>query len=108
VVFLTAVAAEHCWIEPRFRQSWIESLAIERHEAFGAPVRGGVNISRPWFELTGFEGEESTAAMPAAILIGASSIIGTKKHSDLPDPVPVVTTKLVRADALAAAWSWCG
>jgi hypothetical protein len=27
----------------------------------------------------------------------AASMIGTKKHSDLPDPVPVVTTKLCYA-----------
>lgn len=33
-------------------------------------------------------------------------MMGTKKHRDLPEPVPVVTTKLWRATALAIAWAW--
>lgn len=33
----------------------------------------------------------------------AASIIGTKKHNDLPEPVPVVTTKLCLAVAFAIA-----
>ena len=33
-----------------------------------------------------------------------ASTIGTKKHRDFPDPVPVVTTKLCPALALATGW----
>ena len=33
----------------------------------------------------------------------AASIIGTKKHNDLPEPVPVVTTKPCLAVAFAIA-----
>ena len=43
------------------------------------------------------------AASPAARARIAASMIGTKKQSDLPDPVPVVTTKLCRRAALAIA-----
>jgi hypothetical protein len=32
-------------------------------------------------------------------------MIGTKKQSDLPEPVPVVTAKLCRWAALAMAWA---
>ena len=35
-----------------------------------------------------------------------ASMIGMKKQSDLPEPVPVVTTKLCRAFALAIACAW--
>jgi hypothetical protein len=40
-------------------------------------------------------------ASPAARARIAASMIGTKKQSDLPDPVPVVTAKLCRRAAFA-------
>ena len=43
---------------------------------------------------------------PAALARTAASMMGTKKQSDLPEPVPVVTTKLSLAAAFAAAWVW--
>jgi len=38
-------------------------------------------------------------ASPARLALTIASTIGTKKQSDLPDPVPVVTTKLSRLPA---------
>ena len=45
-------------------------------------------------------------ASPFTLARTAASMIGTKKHNDLPEPVPVVTTKLCPAKAFAVAWAW--
>ena len=42
-------------------------------------------------------------ASPATRALIAASMIGTKKQSDLPEPVPVVTTKLRPEVAFATA-----
>jgi len=39
------------------------------------------------------------ALSPARLALTTASTMGMKKQSDLPDPVPVVTTKLLPASA---------
>jgi hypothetical protein len=45
-------------------------------------------------------------ASPARLARIAALTIGMKKHNDLPEPVPVVTTKLRPAAALTIASRW--
>lgn len=107
--------AQRCWCRSgRRSRRGCNRLRSYRRERCSCRLNGCINIQRISRRKRARMGatqrmrrnqamsHDDSAAARARI---AASMIGTKKQSDLPEPVPVVTTKLCRRVAFAIAWA---